>query len=255
MIAEKDKKILYNGVIKAGDSVLQHQNEARSKEITKSSDNDFGVQADLDSEKILFSALAQVDFPHSIISEEAGAVGEADQDFIVIVDPLDGTVNFAKHIPTFCISLAVYTRSFQPVYSLVYAPRSQELFHADANDFFYNGQPVVRQERVGLPFVNFEGSTSPRFAEFATKLQQHNARFRMMGCGVLGLTYTAMGWGDAGLILDNKPWDVATGLHFAHCMGLATKSLVGEVIDLQQEMQSLVVYPPLMEEQFGFLLV
>lgn len=255
MIKDTDKKILYNAVIQAGNVVLERQNEVGSSKITKSFANDFGVQADLDSEQILFDALSQVEFNHSIKSEEAGQVGNINQDFIVIVDPLDGTVNYAKHIPTFCISVAVYTRSLEPVYSVVYAPHSNEIFLADGMEFWYNGQPVVRKERIGLPFVNFEGTTSPRLAEFAEKMQANNTRFRMMGCGVLGLSYTAMGRGDAALILDNKPWDVATGLHFAKCMGLIATSLTGEKVDLSQENQSLVVYSPSMEAVFSYLLV
>jgi myo-inositol-1(or 4)-monophosphatase len=254
MISTIDRQLIIDAVKKAGDLALQYQHQVSVDQITKNTGLDFGVQADLESEKIIFDALSKVSFSHRIISEEAGKSGALESDFIVFVDPIDGTVNYAKGIPTFCVSVAVYTKALQPVFSVVYIPHSQELIHAEDNQFFHNHQPVMRRPRIGVPFINFEGSTSSAFEQYAGKIVKHKVRMRMMGCGVLGVTYTALGWGDAGLILDTLSWDVASGLHFCKCMGLVTHSFQGEQVDLLEEKHRFLVYPPEMKQAFNFLL-
>lgn len=93
---------------------------------SKSSDYDLVTNIDTVSERELINRINR-EFPGSaILSEEAGASG-GNNDYLWIIDPLDGTVNYAHRYPVFCISVALQYRG-EVVLGVVYAPALQELF-------------------------------------------------------------------------------------------------------------------------------
>ena len=108
---------------------------------SKSSDYDLVTNIDTQSEQELINRI-NGEFPGSaILSEEAGASG-GDNDYLWIVDPLDGTVNYAHRYPVFCISVALQYRG-EVVLGVVYAPAPQELFEAvKGQGAFLNGNKL-----------------------------------------------------------------------------------------------------------------
>ena len=73
--------------------------------LTKSTDRDLVTTADLESEKVILQAIEN-QFPnHAILSEESGASGKSD--YLWVIDPLDGTTNFAHSYPVFCVAMAL----------------------------------------------------------------------------------------------------------------------------------------------------
>lgn len=114
--------------------------------------NEFDLVTDIDhrSEEYLLTAIRR-EFPgHAVLSEESGvtapaaAAAEAGavSDYCWVVDPLDGTVNYAHKFPLFTISIALRHLN-QTVFGAVYVPYLQELFHAvKGQGAFMNGRPI-----------------------------------------------------------------------------------------------------------------
>src|SRR5215217_2368244 len=90
----------------AGAKVLQKYFNGTFTVSSKSNINDLVTQADNESEQAIFEVIQQ-EFPeHYILSEESGALMK-DSNIKWIIDPIDGTVNFANGIPICCVSIGV----------------------------------------------------------------------------------------------------------------------------------------------------
>lgn len=108
---------------------------------SKSSDYDLVTNIDTQSERELITRI-NGEFPGSaILSEEAGT-SSGNNDYLWIIDPLDGTVNYAHRYPVFCISVALQYQG-EVVLGVVYAPALQELFEAvKGQGAFLNGSKL-----------------------------------------------------------------------------------------------------------------
>ncbi len=104
----------------------------------KSSEYDLVTNIDTQSEQELIKRI-KAEFPeHGILSEESGSTGE-NSEYLWIIDPLDGTVNYAHRYPVFSISLALQYRG-TVILGVVYAPALKELFEAvKGNGAYLNG--------------------------------------------------------------------------------------------------------------------
>ncbi len=104
----------------------------------KSSEYDLVTNVDTQSERELINRI-KADYPeHGILSEESGSMKE-NSEYLWIIDPLDGTVNYAHRFPVFSISLALQYRGVV-ILGVVYAPALQELFEAvKGNGAYLNG--------------------------------------------------------------------------------------------------------------------
>ncbi|MBI4736937.1 MAG: inositol monophosphatase [candidate division NC10 bacterium] len=157
-------------------------------------------------------------FPaHGILAEE-GLDATAGTEWRWIVDPLDGTKNFAHGIPGFCVSIAV-ERDGQVAVGVVDDPAHEELFVAvRGSGAWCNGRPIRVSEvsslesaflGTGLPHRvgRFSGPVGRTFTRFATS----SLGVRDRGAGALDLCYVACGRFDGYWEIDQSPWDVAAG--------------------------------------------
>ena len=111
---------------KAGKLILENKNKI---EITEIKDKqDFCTNVDLKSEKLIIDAIKKEYPDHVIISEEIGKVDKK-SDYAWIIDPIDGTKNFMRNMPLFCVSIALQFRG-KTVVGSVYNPTSEMMFHA-----------------------------------------------------------------------------------------------------------------------------
>src|SRR3979409_2307677 len=112
----------------AAAGVLRHYFNGSFKITNKEGINNPVTEADLASEKIIFETI-KADFPdHFILSEEAGEI-KMDSEYKWIIDPIDGTVNFANGIPICCVSIAV-EHNGQMIMGAVYNPNMNEFYFA-----------------------------------------------------------------------------------------------------------------------------
>ena len=157
-------------------------------------------------------------FPtHGILAEE-GLDATAGTEWRWIVDPLDGTKNFAHGLPSFCVSIAA-ERDGRVELGVVLDPVHDELFLAIRGcGAWCNGRRIrvsearaLRQSFLGTGLPHrvrrFAGSVGRTFSRFATL----SLGVRDRGAGALDLCYVACGRFDGYWEIDQSPWDIAAG--------------------------------------------
>lgn len=174
-------------------------------------------------------------FPkHSILAEEETLLQQHDNSYRWIVDPLDGTTNFAHGYPHFCVSIALEHEN-EIVIGLVYDPVRGECFQAIKNHGATLNGTSIRCSTVddldkallatGFPYDRRDNADFylRYFTAFLTRCQG----IRRNGSAALDLCYVACGRIDGYWELKLKPWDIAAGsLIIAEAGGLDRKSVV-----------------------------
>ncbi|MBL7685124.1 MAG: inositol monophosphatase [Deltaproteobacteria bacterium] len=163
-------------------------------------------------------SLIQKTYPHHDILAEEGSGVRRDSEYKWIIDPLDGTTNYAHRYPLFCTSIALEYRG-EIVVGVVYEPNRKELFEAEkGSGAFCNGQKISVSKNAQLKnsllctgfAYNLAQTTNNNLDHFRKFL--HQARgVRRDGVAAVDLCYVAMGRYDGFWELDLFPWDVAAG--------------------------------------------
>ena len=162
--------------------------------------------------------ILEKEFPsHSILTEESNG-REGSSSYRWILDPLDGTTNYAHGYPFFCVSLAL-EKDGQIIWGIIYDPLREELFAAEAGrGATVNGRALqVSATRLmhqsflctGFPYDMRESTEDNLryFSRFAKIVQA----IRRDGSAALDLCYVAMGRFDGFWEMKLNPWDVAAG--------------------------------------------
>src|SRR5688572_20598921 len=210
---------------------------------------DLVTEVDHQSEAFLLGQV-QENFPdHHIFSEETGII-QGNNEHIWYIDPLDGTVNYAHHIPIFCVSIAYASRGVL-VLGAVYDPMRDEMFTAERGKGAYlNGQPmrvssVTELQKsllvTGFPYNawNTPQDNSANFVKFG-KLSQG---VRRLGSAALDLCYVAAGRFEGFWEMSLNPWDVAAGGVICEEAGAQVTNVTGEP-DYISSPQSVVASAP-----------
>lgn len=201
---------------------------------------DLVTDADKASEREII-AFVNARFPdHRILAEESGASGQVVQDgYRWIIDPLDGTTNYAHQVPHFCVSIGVEGPGGLLV-GVIFDPMSGELFSAARGQGAHlNGQPIrvsptARIDRAllctGFPYDVREKPTAPvgLFNRFILKAQG----IRRMGSAALDLAYVAAGRFDGFFEFGLKPWDIAAGAVIITEAGGVATGIRGDALSL-----------------------
>ncbi len=184
-----------------------------------------------------------------ILSEETG-ITHGDKEHSWYVDPLDGTVNYAHHIPVFSVSIA-YAHKGTMQLGVVYDPMRDEMFGCQrGHGARLNGQPIhvsdaseLQQSLLvtGFPYDAWD-TEHDNFTNFVRlgKLTQGVRRF---GSAALDASYVAAGRFDGFWELALKPWDVAAGGLIAEEAG-ARVTDVNNFPDYLSSPQSIVAAAP-----------
>lgn len=178
---------------------------------------DLVTEMDRKAEDLILGEIRDKFPTHSILSEESGSLeGHADHQWIV--DPLDGTINYAHNYPVFCVSIA-YREAGDLKLAAIYDPMLDELFSAErGSGAALNGKPT-RVTRVDEMHLALLGTSFP--AADSGLLEKNNRVFvhisglaqtiRRNGSAALDLAYVAAGRLDGYWQLGNSPWDFAAG--------------------------------------------
>ena len=195
---------------------LQRARFAGPIRVEKKGAVDLVTEVDLACEEKIREILGKLAPGTSVLGEEGGKTGSENHTWIV--DPLDGTTNFAHGVPLFCVSVAFETEGALAV-GVVYDPMRDELFSAVAGrGAFLDGTPIrvtarpVLDECLLATGFAYDYRTSRRhnFDAFvaATRASQG---VRRLGAAALDLAYVAAGRFDGFWELGLKPWDTAAG--------------------------------------------
>ena len=159
-----------------------------------------------------------------ILGEEGGWQGEGETTWII--DPIDGTSNFASGLPFFCVSIAAY-HAGKPVCGVVYDPMREELFTAEGGRLALNGaavEPFARgrtdREVELLTNAPYEGARPSRAAQEAhADLVNSFRAVRRLGSCALHLAYVAVGRVAVAYESKFNAWDIAAGVQLVEAAG------------------------------------
>ena len=179
---------------------------------------DLVTEFDKRSEEAILSSI-QREFPdHAILAEESGH-HESISEYQWLIDPLDGTTNFAHGIPIFSVSIGLL-RNNLPVVGVVYDPFRNEMFSAESEcGATLNNHPIHVSSRtdLGQSVIStgfpYDVRTNPRnnLAQFV-QFQLRTQAVRHLGSAALDCTWTAMGRLDGYWEFGVKPWDIGAGV-------------------------------------------
>ena len=199
----------------AGD-VLKHYMD-REKQVELKGRANLVTVADKESEKLIIRRIRERYPNHAILAEESGASGAGEGKWII--DPLDGTTNFAHQYPFFCVSIG-FEQAGEIVCGAVYDPCRDEMFSgARGAGSFMNGQRLrvsdVDKLGGGLLLTGFPYGVREKIrlamSQFEAFIIESQA-VRRGGSAALDLCYTALGRCDGFWEMDLHPWDTAAGV-------------------------------------------
>src|SRR5690242_7040899 len=177
---------------------------------------DLVTSVDRESERIIIATI-QSHFPgHSILAEEETIVCGADEECRWIVDPLDGTTNFAHGYPQFCISIALeYDRETR--LGVVFDPLRGEIFSAlKGGGATLNEEPIavsntadLNTSLLGTGFPYDRREHADFYLTFFKNFMMRCQGIRRTGSAALDLCYVACGRLDGFWELKLKPWDIS----------------------------------------------
>jgi myo-inositol-1(or 4)-monophosphatase len=212
---------------------------------------DLVTEFDRRSEDYLLGEVAR-DFPtHSVLAEETGGIN-GDSEHLWVIDPLDGTVNFAHGIPIFSVAIA-YVFQGELRLGAVYDPCRDELFLAEkGRGVWLNGRPLrARQETelgrsllvTGFPY-DIRTTAENNLAQYAHFALQSQG-VRRLGSAALDLCYVAAGRFDGYWELSLKPWDLCAGALIAQEAGAIVTDVRGQVNFFKPPLSVLAANPVL----------
>ena len=180
---------------------------------------DLVTDADFASQAAIRGEIA-ARFPHHLFigEEKTSQVEVGEDDFVWLVDPLDGTTNYIHGFPCFAVSVAV-ARGRELLAGVIYDPLAEEIYAGErGSGAFCNGTQLkcssveaVGEALVAVSLPPRAGPDSPDVADLVRVIQESQA-VRRTGSAALNLAYVARGWFDAFWATKIQPWDVAAGL-------------------------------------------
>ncbi len=192
-----------------------------SRVSTKKGIADLVTDADIASEAVILKTL-QAAFPdHAVLAEESGVTGK-ETDHRWIIDPLDGTTNYAHGLNLYCVSVA-FASAGEVLVGVILSPPLEEIFIAVKGvGATLNGKPIRVSDTprvaesllvTGFPHAEKE-NTGPMIQRFARCLGASRG-VRRLGSAALDICYVAAGRFDAFWEQYLNPWDTAAGYRIA----------------------------------------
>ena len=200
----------------------------RAIEVSNKGDIDIVTEADLAAERFIIERIKSHYPRHAILAEEAEAAGrrhEGEGEWKWIIDPLDGTTNYAHGYPSFCVSVAL-ERAGQVELGVVHDPLRGETFAAERGEgASLNGRRIrvseVEDLNAALLCTGFPYDVRGRddFVRHFRNFIMHGQAVRRDGAAALDLAYVACGRFDGFWEEGLRPWDVAAGVLLVHEAG------------------------------------
>ncbi|MFP4037362.1 MAG: inositol monophosphatase family protein [Desulfobacteraceae bacterium] len=202
--------------------------------VTKKGEIDLRTEADMESQQAVLKILS-TEFPRdSILAEESDKQRQGDSGRTWVVDPLDGTTNFAHGFPFFAVSIALEAEG-RPVVGVVLNPESGEEFTAvRGGGAFLNNHPIRVSSTSGLGdallATGFPYDICERPDEVLSLFRRMIVRargVRRAGSAALDLCFLAAGRFDGFWEQSLKPWDTAAGVLIAEEAGAVATTYQG----------------------------
>ena len=203
----------------AGNVLLRHMHKLDALNVVEKARMDFASEVDELAEKEIIKEFRRSTPDYAILGEEGGVVKARNNSrFTWVIDPLDGTSNYLRGIPHFCVSIALVENG-EPVHGVIFDPLRNELFTASrGSGTTLNDRRVRVGERKDLAGAMILTGFPPRERARASaqlksldNLLLDAEDIRRTGSAALDLAWVACGRADAYFEAGLKPWDIAAG--------------------------------------------
>ena len=200
---------------------------------------DLVTEADHESERAVIRTLGRAFPEHAILAEESGA-NARQSEHRWIIDPLDGTTNFAHGFPQFCVSIA-YERRGRVELAVVFDALKRELFVAargrgarlNARPIRVSATPALDRALLATGFPYDRRERRNFYFTFWEAFMMRTQGVRRTGSAALDLCYVACGRVDGFWEFGLRPWDVAAGALIVSEAGGRVTNLDGSALDLE----------------------
>ncbi|MEO7050669.1 MAG: inositol monophosphatase family protein [Rhodanobacter sp.] len=208
----------------AGNVILRYMNRIDGLHVVEKQQLDFVSEVDKLAEAEIIKELRRAYPDHAILAEESGQTGKGPLTWVI--DPLDGTHNYLRGIPHFCVSIALLDKGV-PIHAVVFDPLRDELFTASKGDGAYVNDRRMRVGKreslagamiaTGFPFR--QRAHLDAQLDMTRAILGQAEDIRRSGSAALDLAYVAAGRYDGYFEIGLKPWDMAAGVLLVHEAG------------------------------------
>lgn len=179
--------------------------------------SDLVTEVDKKSEAKIIEVVHKYFPEHNVLSEECGDLNKK-SDYVWIVDPVDGTVNYAHAVPIFCVSIALEIRGEVKI-GMVYNPISGERFYGEkGKGAYYNDKKIsvsgVKELKDALLVTGFPygaKDNTDHCIDHFNNFVKAGLPIRRLGSAALDMCWVACGRFDGFWEVSLNPWDVAAG--------------------------------------------
>lgn len=214
------------------------ERKGRSLQVSHKGDINLVTEADLAAEKLIIDRINSYYPRHAILAEESGASSSEPAEWKWIIDPLDGTTNYAHGYPCFCVSIAAEHDGKIEI-GVVYDPVADELFAAERGQGATLNDRTIRVSEIdelnramlctGFPYDVRE---RPDFARHFSAFTMRAQAVRRDGSAALDLAYLACGRFDGFWEDGLNSWDIAAGVLLIEEAGGQISDFEGRTLDI-----------------------
>ena len=215
----------------AGNVLLRNMYKLDALNVVEKDRLDYASEVDGQAETVIIRELRRATPDYAILGEEGGAQGSGR--FTWVIDPLDGTSNYLRGFPHFCVSIALVENG-EPTHGVIFDPLRNDLFTASrGSGTTLNDKRVRVADRKDLHgalvltgFPTRERARASAQLKCVDSLLTEIEDIRRTGSAALDLAWVAAGRADAYFEAGVKPWDIAAG-------ALMVREAGGKVSDFQ----------------------
>ena len=189
----------------------------------KGGESDLVTNLDVKIENHLIAKIKENYPDYDIVSEE-GNYNKEVTDNCFIIDPIDGTINFANNLPLWAIQVAM-RKNGRTIASVISIPRIGEFYHADENGAYLNGDQIhVNTVPIKNALYAIDGNNN---LPAMTRMRKYSSNRRNFGGVSVSMAFTAAGRIHGAVFRSDKPWDYEPGLYLIKMAGGVIDSVSG----------------------------
>ena len=204
----------------------------------KTGDNNLVTEIDKKAENCIIDFIKK-EFPdHSILAEESGQ-SNGNSEYLWVIDPLDGTSNFAHGLPIFSVSIGL-RKNRETIFGVIYDVMRDEVFAAEkGSGSFSNNEKInvssndkIEKSLLVTGFPYEIGEKLDRSLDVFKEFLKYSRGVRRLGSAAIDLCYVANGSFDAFWEEKLNPWDVCAGMLIVEEAGGKICDFAGKPIDI-----------------------
>ena len=218
----KELFVAKKAIFEAGNLLLKNRNKLQ--EVILSTDKDIKLKADILAEKAI-KAIIENESNYPILAEESGLSSKTISNTFWVVDPLDGTANYARNIPICCVSIALITE-LRPILGVIYDFINNDLYEGSIHTkALLNSKEIsvskVKNSSEGVLITGLPNNTDYSDSAMLKMIKdfQNWRKVRMIGSAAMASMYVASGKADLYTEKKTYLWDVAAGAAIVNAAG------------------------------------